>query len=559
MRSWTVVASDGLRAELGAIPGVKLRGTYLTATDDVAEVVAKLVGQPGLSAVKTRSLPNVDLRAVCPTAFAHQLDGAALLRRDARRALWWPTGSGKALTLLLAAHDAERAVIVTRAIGRDVYARDMARLAPRQRIAVLLTEGGDTASAKLAVRRADKMLDRYRKAGVEVVAVGNVKAALTAGAQLIVVGWEILASHVEALAAWKPAIVAFDEHHLGKGRGSTRNTKGAKRVDASFRLAESANRVFSATATPVCDRLRDLWAQWRCWDKASAGSGWIWKHRYCAGHPGRYGGLNDSGASCLDELRSRLDHWVDVRSREEIGLNLPPISINVVRMPISTEKAMRGHFPSGTRGIEAAIAYAANLKLDAVCERAAESLICGEKVILTGNRLAWLPRAVATVERLLKKSPMTRRNLWLKVVSGETSVDDRKEAAADFMAASAPALLVATSASISEAIDLQDADRLIVAALPWTPRDWIQLRGRVHRPGQKRPVTVDAYVAEGTIDTEIESLLLDKTDVIIESGSAVESMDFGGSRRSESEISARLMSWLAEAETEVQREAEARA
>ena len=76
----------------------------------------------------------IAIRASAPAAvrgwdrlFAWQREGAAALASGAVRGLWWGTGLGKTSTALAAIGLRERdgpALVVTRAIGREAWARD---------------------------------------------------------------------------------------------------------------------------------------------------------------------------------------------------------------------------------------------------------------------------------------------------------------------------------------------------------------------------------------------------------------------------------------------------
>jgi SNF2 family DNA or RNA helicase len=73
-----------------------------------------------------------------------------------------------------------------------------------------------------------------------------------------------------------------------------------------------------------------------------------------------------------------------------------------------------------------------------------------------------------------------------------------------------PAFLIATGDSIGESLNLQDADLMIVAMLPWTPGQVMQYEGRVARLGQQRPVLIQYVIAEETVDERVAEMLLNK-------------------------------------------------
>jgi len=102
--------------------------------------------------------------------------------------------------------------------------------------------------------------------------------------------------------------------------------------------------------------------------------------------------------------------------------------------------------------------------------------------------------------------------------------------------------------AVAESIDLQSTDRGIVAALPYTPGQLVQLEGRWSRIGGTRPVTIDYPVAEGTVDEAIEYELLGKLEAVEASGADTESDGVdtlsGGMREPDEVVIARMSKWL---------------
>ena len=149
--------------------------------------------------------------------------------------------------------------------------------------------------------------------------------------------------------------------------------------------------------------------------------------------------------------------------------------------------------------------------------------------MVVGNRRAWVPGMVAAIKAAML--PRLKRDgaVWLRATSGAQSVDVRLAMAEEYMRLQVgpreehrAACIVATLDSIRTSIDLHDTDRVIIAALPWTPEGIEQFEGRFRRIGQKRPVQYDYVVAEGTIDDAIEDTLLSKMICVGTAGAEVD-------------------------------------
>ena len=420
------------------------------------------------------------------------------------------------------------------------------------------------------LRAANKRLDRFRSKGVKCGAYATADEALGDGCTAVVVGWETLAvleaervppkdgqpermklvPHLRPDLRRKWSRVIADEHHQGKGRLADRSA-------AAHELAAlSLHAPWGATGTPVPDRLRDLHAQLFFLDRASAGTSWKWAHRYLHAKPGEFGGLDTKGphkpkdcelcAARVAELKRRIGSIARVRTRAELAGTLPPFTPVLVRIPSSkAASAAASGAARGMRGIEGAVATAAEAKLPEVVELAVSCLISGGKVVVGGSRVAWVPKALAAIQKALPRG--TRERLWSEGVTGAIEPTKRVAVVAEYMARPGPALLVGTMDSIGEAMDLQDTDVSICAQLPYTYKALGQWRGRFTRPGQLRAHTAYFLVAEGTIDEEIEQKVLAKFDAIEEVGA--DTVELGRDFEvSDEQIVSELQSWLRQAQ-----------
>ena len=476
------------------------------------------------------NVPAIDPGIIPDKAFKWQRDGALALARFEKHGLFHACGLGKSAALLLALRlaNANKSIILTRAMGRFVYARDSVWAWPGVPVAVLIgRSGNDSPSAKAQLRAAEKYAAMLRERGANVIVTRTMDEALQA--RVVVTGYETLSARVShgAPVDWDVAIA--DESHMIKGWR-------ADRTVAAHVLAQNAAVRWIATATPVPDRIRDLWAQWAfCAPKQAEGS-WKWKHRYCGMHRGRFA-MDDTGLTHAAELSSRVQAAFDVKTRAEIRDLLPPATNDIIRIPNDDAS-----YPSH-RDIESALGYAADKKTDWIVSRVRDALIGNEKVVVVGNRLAWVPRIVREIEHALGNHS-ARKRLWIRTLTGEVPVAERLALADEFRAAPAPAVAVCTMDSIKAAIDMQDADEVIAAALPWAAGDIIQFKGRFQRPGQSRPVTFLWPVLEGSIDEEVEALVLSKLSAVEAVGVSTEEPDAGLSSVSDRETADALSDWL---------------
>lgn len=517
---------------LRGIPGVWVGADGVRCSDDLAEW---LVYRHGLQLTPQRVVAQ---RAPAAASLPDRLRswqerGAQCLISGEKRGLLYSPGLGKTAAAAAAANAKKfkRVLVATRAMGRWSWPRDCAWAAPGRRIGIVATRGEYSPSAVMAWKHTARAYSRLAAAkGVNVVVTPGVWQALDAGAWAVVLSWETFADHLldkdkrqlrpEHVGAWDCLI--FDESHYARGWRSDR-ARAARQLVWANRKATT----WILTATMVVDRIRDIWGQawltdpqaWGGWSAARGdGSSWRFMHRYTAATQDMYGGLDTRGSSNLDELRTRITAAFDVVSKDsgEVRALLPPLSREVVRVEGGRRKAYR----AAPESIEQALSRAADAKLDHVVEDAVEALTARQKIVVVGNRIRWVEPVASRIEEGLRRAcrPASEA-LWLRATSGEHHTSSARIAlAAEYMAVAGPACLVATIDSISESIDLQDTDLALVAALPYTPATLQQFEGRFGRLGGSRPCLIRYLVAAGTIDEDVEELLLEKLDAVADAG-----------------------------------------
>jgi hypothetical protein len=180
----------------------------------------------------------------------------------------------------------------------------------------------------------------------------------------VIMGAEALADNIDVAREMTPTTIILDELHT---HGSRKRWTAIQEADGTVsferRKTAASNRANSAvdrenravammdlsrlssvelriglTATPLDDgRPRRLWSQL---DLISPGgfshSYSNFAHRYCAARPGQYGGLDDTGASNLEELKARCSFFVHEVPYSESHSALPDTRVQVAYLS-STE------------------------------------------------------------------------------------------------------------------------------------------------------------------------------------------------------------------------------
>lgn len=502
--------------ELYALPGLVTRERSVNAHENSGWLVERVLERHGINftvRLMKADFDGVDnfdklvsdygLREWVPDFMtAYQRDAVIDLAGKSGH-LWHAAGSGKTLTSIVwsLCHPGNT-IVTTRAAVRRQFGREIERFT------------------------------KHRALVIETKADCTPEILEETDALFLVIGWEMLPDCIDTiLRHFKPVNWVADEMHKCKSHkrwGATPTETGKLTFNpldniahAAMKLSRSTKRRLAATATPIKDRVRDLWAQldlihpdaWGPFyreDKASFAG------RYCAARRGFYGGIETTGSSNLDELWDRVSLVTHHVPHSVTHRHLPPRRRLVTYVPSSDQvraagfqKTMKQAAKAG-RGalLEAKLMEAAARKRKAVVEILEEAVAGGQKVIVfTGRREDCDELGSIVTEKFGHETKVL-------VGHGGTPAAIRDAMQQEYMASSGPTILVGTGDAWGEGVNLQDSDLLLVAMLPYTPGQVVQWEGRVARHGQKRPVMIQYLVAEHTVDEHVAGILLDKLPAV---------------------------------------------
>lgn len=445
-------------------------------------------------------------------AWPFQREAAALLASKQRVGLWCSTGIGKTFMLLLAwalRGYPSPILFVTKALGRHVFTRDAtwglgADYAPGIVWAGSVHPPG---IHNTFGRRTYTSIDAALSESIGVST--NYDVLESRFAELVKVPWKA---------------IVFDEVHEIKGGHKPPKMRNGKlhrlRYHFCRALADSVRArggiVMSGTATPIIDRRRDLFAQVDVVLPNLLGSAWNFLTHFCDGRIGQWGGLVANGETNTEELDVLLKNRFVIIKRSDVADQMPPISRDVTIVPFDGELTK---YQGGS--IETALDRAAEMKVPAVLDAAADALSSGLKVlwVTTRRRIAHRISVTVSEDKFAARLPReVRESLWVKCVTGEMAAAQRVSVIEEFNAKrEGPAIIVATLGSLRDSVDLQQTDLVLVGAFPDSPGALIQLDGRFSRLNG-RPVSMRYFVAERTIDEFYKMRIIDKMDDLVTLG-----------------------------------------
>jgi SWI/SNF-related matrix-associated actin-dependent regulator of chromatin subfamily A-like protein 1 len=343
------------------------------------------------------------------------------------------------------------------------------------------------------------------------------------GHDWVVINYDILSRHVDAIGSQSWGAIVFDEAHYLKNHTSARSR-------LARRIAEDANRVdpkpavYLLTGTPLTNRPRDLFVLLQLVGHPLGRSFLSFAKRYCAAERNEWG-WQTGGASNLEELTVQL-HGVMLRRSKDQVLALPPklrtwLPVEVPRgtgvrdmrkvvellvdhdriAPQSdiSEWQLRGRLLAAVTRARQAVA---EVKVKATIDLAAGAIDQGEKVIVFSCY-------EGPMEKLARHFGETA-----VVLTGKTPGEKRLQLVDRFQNDAGVRVFLANIIAGGIGTNLTAATQVVFNDLDWVPANHWQAEDRAYRIGQTRTVNVTYMIASNTIDDFVQSVLEKKAALV---------------------------------------------
>lgn len=332
----------------------------------------------------------------------------------------------------------------------------------------------------------------------------------------------------EALAAYKPDLIVCDESQRIKN-------PSAAQSKALHKLGDAAPFRMILSGTPVQNNAVDLYSQYRFLDPAVYGANfYAFKNRYCI--MGGYGQHQIVGYRNMDELVEK-EHSVAYRVTKEECLDLPQQTFinryvqftdaeqaiyeqlrkssfleletgeNVTATTILTMylrlMQLTGGFLTADESTRPKQVNTA--KLDALAD------IVDDYVVDAGKKLVIFARfraEIAAIENLLRL-----RKIQYGSIYGDVPMEERGKIVEDFQTNPDTKVFVAQIQTAGLGITLHAASTAVFYSYDYNYANYAQALARIHRIGQRLPVTYIHLVVDGSIDEKILVALENKEDM----------------------------------------------
>lgn len=363
----------------------------------------------------------------------------------------------------------------------------------------------------------------------QIFVIADSTAVIPASARVVICSYDLAVKLKRQLIAWRPDVVVCDEAHMLKEPGSKRT--GAvfgSWASGAGGLACNARYAWMLSGTPAPNNPGELYAPLKFFGAWRAS--WTeFLDRYTRYDRDQFGGVRVKGIRNAAELRSLLKPWILRRRKAEVLPHLPPLTIS--ELPVDAKELDPAH-PVAAKLRELEPQYAAAL---------ADAVACGDFALPEAEWLATLRRLVgllkvrSVAEIVSYELDHGRSNVVLfalhrDVIEGLAHLLDRfgvgvihgatpdreKEDALQLFDAGIFRVLILQIKTAGVGLTITASDNCILAEASWCPADNDQAIARLHRQGQKLPVTARFASLAGSIDEKVSAALARKSACLSE-------------------------------------------
>lgn len=321
-----------------------------------------------------------------------------------------------------------------------------------------------------------------------------------------------------------PALI-LDEAHYLKNHGAKR-TKAAlgKRCDGVSGFGRWAARTWFLTGTPMANDPSDLWT-WMRFCEATDLPLAAFTQRYFNCKPGAFNMTYTPRKEMLDDLKGRIRKFSLRRTKEQAGVNLPPVwlTTQTVEGDTSEIRQLLREVPGLDSTIMQAIERGGLSFLDAqhigtlrrlvgtakapayAAQLIEELETHGEKVVVIGIH----KDVLATIGEALTKHGVQ----WVKV-DGSVNQADREAGVTAFQTDPLVRVFLGNIKAAGTGLTLTSAFKIDMLEWSWSPADNSQALMRVHRIGQKNEVHARFISLANSVDERVSASVARKTAAI---------------------------------------------
>ena len=328
---------------------------------------------------------------------------------------------------------------------------------------------------------------------------------------VVIVNYDILSKHKDALLAVQWGTVVFDEGHYLKSPSAAR-TKVALKIKSDRKLVLSG--------TPIPNRPREIQTIAGYLDRENFGDKWGFLRRYCDPQENRWGTSFD-GATNLAELQERLRSTILLRrDREQVLPDLPPKVRQVIVLdPSKYSEVLKSESKLEFESLDEAIKEMDedSTKFEELSSVRHETGLAKvgdvvEHLLTINNPVVVFAHHQDVIAALAEA--LTEAGKSVVTVTGADSINKRQQAVDSFQSGEAD-IFIGSIKACGVGITLTRASHVLFCEIDWVPASLSQAEDRCYRIGQEADsVLVQHIVISGSIDSRMVGHLIRKQEVI---------------------------------------------
>lgn len=384
---------------------------------------------------------------------------------------------------------------------RAILADDMG-LGKTVQIVVALAESADRLPA-LVICPASLKLNWKR----ELMKWVNIDSCIVSGSdwshlweKVVIINYDIVAKHRRNILSTKFKTIICDESHYIKNPKTKRSAVVSEIVNVS-------KYFYAISGTPIENRPLEFFTTLNAVDKFVFGNSWRYKMRYCGAKHNGFG-WDFGGASNTEELHKILDGKYMLRRKKcDVLKELPDKQRFLVPIDIDKTSEYFSILESPNNSI--AIEKLQSLKREAARAKLDQAIDWISQQIDGGNKIVCFAIHHDITDKICERF----RDICVRF-DGRDSQKERDKSVDRFQNDTSCRLFVGNIKAAGVGITLTVSSNVVFVECDWVPGVNIQAEDRVHRIGQKEPVTCWYLVADGTIEEDIFETLNSKKMVL---------------------------------------------
>ena len=521
---------------------------------------AKEEGRPAPKKKKKKKMPKSISVPKGMKLYAHQIKSVEFLAEKGRGIIGSEMGTGKTAVAIVAME--APVVVVCPSTLKVNWAREIAMWRPELSVAIVEGTSPEKKTEMFDAKTHGQRKRRTsRKAKPTEAALRKKVKKVQSTADVVIINYDILAPHAEwLLERSNKTLIADEAHYLKtmKIKFNRRQKKsyidgGSQRATVFYRMQEEIDNLYLLSGTPILNRVKELFPLLNMTDSQRWGNWYEFAIRYCSafnewvkikgGGGAEKQTFNADGRSNSDELHEIISGDYMLRYTKAACIDLPPKSRKTTVVSLSPEAKRTYRSASqnflkwvsengGPEAVFSAELAEALTKINALRQITVEGKIpaaiqwitrffesTGRPLVVFGlhrNAMSGVEAGIEAVNRKVRGAkqrgqlPPIAREIRVGKLVGGMSSKARQKVIDDFQIKGIIDVLI-FSIPIATGLTLTRAQDALFLERMWRPADLVQAEDRLHRIGQENAVEITYLDAEGTIDTSMGMLLVEKS------------------------------------------------